>query len=77
MEELLRTNDLVLISYVEVLLRDANIAVLVVDQNMSVIEGTLGVLARRVLVPTEDVDRARRLLNDADIGKELREPKAR
>jgi hypothetical protein len=77
MEELIRTNDLVLISYVEALLRDAGIEPLVVDQNMSVIEGTLGVLPRRVMVSSDDVDRARRLLEDADIGKELRETKNR
>ena len=51
MEELLRTNDLVLISFVEALLREAGIDALVLDQNMSVIEGSLGVLPRRVLVP--------------------------
>ena len=51
MEELLRTNDLVLISFVESLMRDAGIEVLVLDQNMSVIEGSLGVLPRRMLVP--------------------------
>jgi Putative prokaryotic signal transducing protein len=75
MEELLRTNDLVLISYVEALLRDSNIEPLVVDQNMSVIEGTLGVLPRRVMVHADDMARARRLLEDADIGKELRPPR--
>jgi hypothetical protein len=75
MEELLRTNDLVLISYVEALLRDAGIEALVVDQNMSVIEGSLGVLPRRVLVMGDDLDQARNLLRDAGIGAELEKPK--
>ena len=48
MEELLRTNDLVLISFVEALLREAGIEPWVADQNMSIIEGSLGVLPRRV-----------------------------
>jgi hypothetical protein len=75
LEELLRTNDVVLISFVEALLRDAGIDHLVVDQNMSVIEGSLGVLPRRVLVVSASVDAARRLLEDAGIGAEITWPK--
>jgi hypothetical protein len=71
MEELLRTNDLVLISYVEALLRDAGIAFVVLDQNMSVIEGSLGILPRRVLVPEDRILAARSLLEKAGIGDEL------
>ncbi|MEP0320717.1 DUF2007 domain-containing protein [Bauldia litoralis] len=74
MEELIRTNDIVLISFVESLLRDAGIEVLVLDQNMSVIEGSLGVLPRRILVAADNLDQARRILTDADIGKELEDP---
>jgi len=73
MEELLRTNDLVLISFVEALLRDAKIDHLVVDQNMSVIEGSLGVLPRRVLVDGECIEAARRLMRDAGVGAEIRD----
>lgn len=72
MKELLRTNDFVLISYVESLLRDSGIAALVLDQNMSVVEGSLGVLPRRVLVEDERYEEARTLMKDADLGHELR-----
>ena len=71
MEELLRTNDMVLISYIEALLGEAGIPYAVFDQNMSVIEGSLGVLPRRVLVGADALDRARRLLSEAGIGGEL------
>ena len=71
MEELLRTNDIVLISFVEALLRDAGIEPLVVDQNMSVIEGSLGVLPRRVLVQEDLIDKAREVVTSAGIGEEL------
>lgn len=71
MEELLRTNDLVLISFVESLLKEVGIVALVVDQNMSVIEGSLGVLPRRMLVPSEQIDEARGILKDAGIADEL------
>ena len=75
MEELLRTNDLVLISFVDSLLREAGIDLLVADQNMSIIEGSLGVLQRRVLVPADQIDAARRLLSEAGVGGELATPK--
>jgi len=77
MEELLRTNDIVLISFVEALLRDAGIDHLVVDQNMSVVEGSLGVLPRRILVASGAVDTARRLLDDAGVGGEISRPSGR
>jgi hypothetical protein len=77
MEELLKTNDLVLISFVEALLRDAGIEPWIADQNMSIIEGSLGVLPRRIMVPSDDLDQARRLLVDAGIGGELEKPKGR
>ncbi len=77
MDEILRTNDIVLISFVETLLKDAGIASFVADQNMSVIEGSIGILPRRVLVPAEEVERARRLLKDAGVGNELEKPKGR
>ena len=72
MEELIRTNDIVLISFVEALLKDAGIEHLVVDQNMSVMEGSLGVLPRRILVTSDEVEDALVLLTDAGIGDELR-----
>jgi hypothetical protein len=75
LEELLRTNDIVLISYVEALLRDARITAFVADQNMSVIEGSLGVLPRRVLVAADEMEEARRLLREAGIEAELAPPK--
>ena len=51
---------MVLISFVEALMRDAGIDVLVADQNMSVIEGSLGVLPRRILVPDRPARRGPR-----------------
>lgn len=72
MRELVRTNDLVLISAIEALMKGANIDYVVLDQNMSVLEGSLGMLPRRVLVEEEQVSRARRVLQDAGLGHELR-----
>jgi hypothetical protein len=72
MREIVRTNDAVLVSAVGALLDGARIHHMVLDQNMSVLEGSLGILPRRVLVSEEDVVRARRLLTDAGLAHELR-----
>jgi hypothetical protein len=68
MQEVLRTNDPVLASFVESVLGDAGIRVLVADVNMSVLEGSLGVLPRRVLVGDDDVAAARRLIATIEAG---------
>lgn len=75
MLELLRSNDPVLISFAEALLKDAGINHAVVDQHMSVIEGSLGILPRRMLVPREDLESARRLMIEAGLGRELPAPR--
>jgi hypothetical protein len=42
---------------------------------MSILEGSLGMLPRRLLVEDDQADRARRILIDAGLGDELREQK--
>ena len=70
--ELIRANDAVLVSAVQALLDAARIPHLVLDQNMSVLEGSLGILPRRILVNDRWVDDARQLLEEAGLGHELR-----
>ncbi len=72
LRELIRVNDPVLVSAVGALLDGAGIHYLVLDQNMSVIEGSLGILPRRIMVDESDVAAARRVLSDAGLGHELR-----
>lgn len=72
MREIVRTNDLVLISAIGSLLDGAGIRHLVFDQNMSVLEGSLGMLPRRLLVADDDNDAARQLLTEAGLAHELR-----
>lgn len=71
--ELLRTNDVVLLSFVEALLGESRIGHVVLDANMSVLEGSLGILPRRVLVDQDCYRRAVRLLVEAGLDKELKE----
>ena len=72
MREIVRTNDAVLITAIEALLKGAGIHNMVLDQNMSVLDGSLGMLPRRIVVDDEYVAKARRLLTDAGLGHELR-----
>ncbi len=67
MKELLRTTDPVLISAVEALLGGEGIRVMVFDGNMSILEGSLGVLPRRIMVEDASLAAARKLLHDARI----------
>jgi hypothetical protein len=70
--ELVRTNDPVLVSAVQALLNAAYIPHLLLDQNMSVLEGSIGILPRRIVVNECCIDDARRLLREAGLGHELR-----
>lgn len=67
MRELLRTNDPTLVAFVTALLSGEGIDCFPVDVHMSVLEGTLGVLPRRVLVRRVDYFRACVVLTDNDI----------
>jgi Putative prokaryotic signal transducing protein len=67
MRELIRTNDLVLLSFVRAVLNGAGVFLLVADEAMSSVEGSLGILPRRVLVAAEDEVLARRLLQQAGV----------
>jgi hypothetical protein len=64
MVELLRSNDLVLLSYVLHLLREAGITPLVFDQHTSAVEGSIGALPRRIMVDEDELARARRVVGN-------------
>ncbi len=72
MIELIRTNDAVLLSFAESLMKEAGIHCLIADQGMSILEGSLGMLPRRFLVEGDREDEARQILKDAGLGAELR-----
>lgn len=76
MHEIIRSNDVVLLSFAESLMRDAEIASMIADQSMSILEGSLGMLQRRLLVDSDCVEQARRILTDAGLGAELRDREA-
>ena len=70
MKELLRTNELVFLSWAEAILRAEGIESFVLDGHTSVLEGSTYAIRRRMMVVDEDYDRARRLM--IDVGEERR-----
>ena len=67
MIELLRSNDLVLLSWLEAYLRDAGIENMLLDHHMSNTEGSIGAFNRRLMVLDDDLEEARALLAEAGI----------
>lgn len=65
MKELLRTNDLVLLSFATALLREQAIDAVVLDTHTSVLEGSIAAIPRRLVVGEADFTRARALLDSA------------
>jgi len=65
MRDVLKTNDPVLLNFAEALLADAGIQAVVFDTHMSIMDGSLGVLPRRLMVSEEDYVRAKEVLADA------------
>ena len=64
MKELFSTNDITKVVYAETILNSNDIVSFVLDMNTSVLEGSIGILPRRLMVLSVDYDRARELLND-------------
>ncbi|MEO1240515.1 MAG: DUF2007 domain-containing protein [Pseudomonadota bacterium] len=73
MQELLRIVDPAAISFIESLLTEANIDYLIADQHTSMIEGSIGILPKRFLVPDDMWDQARCILQEAGLAHELSE----
>jgi len=64
MKVVLRTNNVVLLSFAQSLLKDAQIDTLVLDENASVMDGSLGILPRRLMVSDDDFRQAERVLRE-------------
>ena len=64
MRPVLKTNDQVLLSFARSLLADADIESIVFDENASVMDGSLGILPRRLMVADDAFDQAKTILAD-------------
>lgn len=66
MRELLRTNDVVRLSWAQACLRDAGIDSLVLDHHTSLVEGSIGAIPRRLMVAEADHRRAQAVIAAAE-----------
>lgn len=73
MEELIRTNNVVTLSFVGTLLKEAGIRYFIADENMSVLDGSINALSRRLMVDADRANEARKLVEGAGLGDELRD----
>ncbi len=67
MKELLRTNDPTVIAFATALLDGEGIAAFPMDVHMSVLEGSIGILPRRLMVRDADLFLARVVMRDNGI----------
>lgn len=63
-QEVLRTNDLVRLSFAEALLRDAGLTPIVLDTHASVMDGSIVAVRRRLMVADDEAEQARAILKD-------------
>jgi hypothetical protein len=66
MKELTRSNDAVRLSWLQALLGEAGIESVLLDLNVSIVEGSIGAIPRRLMVAEADLARARRLVAEAE-----------
>lgn len=71
MREILRINDPVLLSFVTSLLSEAGHTFHIADTNVSIVEGSVGIFPRRLLVKEVEAERVYRLLQEVGLGGEL------
>ena len=71
MKTLIATNNIVTISFAQAVLKDCGIEPLVMDSAMSAMEGSIGIIPRRLMVVDEDEAPARRALIAAGLEDEL------
>ena len=67
MKELLRSNDPTIIAFASALLQGEGIDCFEMDVNMSILEGSIGIFPRRLMVRANEHDAAEKIMNDNEI----------
>ena len=67
MIELLRSNDPTIIAFASALLQGEGIDCFEMDVNMSILEGSIGIFPRRLMVRDDKIEKARVVMRDNEI----------
>jgi len=71
MRTVIATTNPVTLSFAEAVLKSENIPSFILDQHQSLIDGSIGIIPRRLCVLNEDYEEAITLLEQADLGHEI------
>ena len=71
---ILKTVNPATLNFAQAVLKDADIPFFVMDQNVSIIEGSIGIIPLRLMVVDEDAEEARQALRDAGLGDDVYHP---
>lgn len=71
MRTIIATTNPVTINFAEAVLKSEGIPSFIMDQHQSMIEGSIGVIPRRLCVVDSDYEAALELLEQAELGAEL------
>ena len=72
MIEIIRTYDIVVLSFASAVLEEAGVGCLILDRHMGFADGLQGGIVPRLMVADDDAAQARRLLAEAGLRDELR-----
>jgi len=71
---ILKTVNPATLNFAQAVLKEADIPFFVMDQNVSIVEGSIGIMPRRLMVVDEDAEDARQAMIDAGLGHEIHVP---
>ena len=71
---ILKTVNPATLNFAQAVLKEADIPFFVMDQNVSIVEGSIGIMPRRLMVVDEDAEDAREALTDAGLGGDIYVP---
>ena len=71
---ILKTVNPATLNFAQAVLKEADIPFFLMDQNVSLIEGSIGIIPRRLMVVDEDAPDARQALQAAGLGDEIHQP---